>query len=322
MSDECTDMDDESTTIDVREPVTDRFVGALRLPATAPEVAQFIAHRAAECVGAAYSNLALLNRAGNSMRLYHGPLLDPSLVDRYTVVGVDAPFPIAAAVRDARPVLLPDLDAYRQKYPGIVADTVAAGVGATASIPLRNADGAVIGALGFAWPGSTAFDAKLSQALLAVAALCAESIERAERYDSDPWAPTDGALTLRTAFMIKITTVLAAALIIATVVLSIMGNIIGNFLFVSRRPVMTLEAALHLATEHGATLGAAARAHAEQEHSLTQVADAYALALETAAGADTVDDAVLWRIAEAAADVGIDDAGALARAAVDAGIVT
>ena len=72
--------------------------------------------------------------------------------------------------------------------------------------------------------------------------------------------------------------------------------------------VATLEAALGFAAEHGATLGAAARAYVEREHALDRVADAYAEALESAAGGDAVDDAVLWRIAEAAAEVGIDDA--------------
>ena len=86
--------------------------------------------------------------------------------------------------------------------------------------------------------------------------------------------------------------------------------------------VAMLEAALGFAVDHGASLGAAARAYVEREHSLDRVADAYAVALETAAGADRVDDAVLWRIAEAAVEVGIDDAPRLARAAVDAGIVT
>jgi glycosyltransferase involved in cell wall biosynthesis len=86
--------------------------------------------------------------------------------------------------------------------------------------------------------------------------------------------------------------------------------------------VATLEAALGFAAEHAAALGEAARAYVEREHDLAHVADAYAAALEVAAGGDAVDDAVLMRIAEAAADVGIDDASALARAAVDAGIVS
>jgi glycosyltransferase involved in cell wall biosynthesis len=91
---------------------------------------------------------------------------------------------------------------------------------------------------------------------------------------------------------------------------------------VDEHEVPLLEAALGFAADHGAALGAAARRHVEHEHSLEHVAQAYAVALETAAGADAVDDAVLWRIAEAATEVGIDDAGRLARAAVDAGIVT
>ena len=91
---------------------------------------------------------------------------------------------------------------------------------------------------------------------------------------------------------------------------------------VDEHEVPVLEAALGFAAEHGDALGAAARGHVQHEHSLEHVAQAYAGALETAAGADAVDDAVLWRIAEAATEVGIDDAGRLARAAVDAGIVT
>ena len=77
-----------------------------------------------------------------------------------------------------------------------------------------------------------------------------------------------------------------------------------------------------LAAGHGPALGAAARAYVEREHALPAVADAYAAALESAAGSDAVDDAVLWRIAEAAAEVGIDDVAALARAARESGIVT
>jgi glycosyltransferase involved in cell wall biosynthesis len=86
--------------------------------------------------------------------------------------------------------------------------------------------------------------------------------------------------------------------------------------------VQTLAAALRLAVEHAGELGATARSYVEREHSLDRVAGDYAAALETAAGADVVDDAVLYRIAEAAAEVGLDDAAALARAARASGIVT
>jgi glycosyltransferase involved in cell wall biosynthesis len=76
--------------------------------------------------------------------------------------------------------------------------------------------------------------------------------------------------------------------------------------------VAVLEAALAVAAEHGATLGAAARAYVEREHALPKVADAYVAALESAAGGDAVDDAIIYRVAQAAAEVGITDASILA----------
>jgi glycosyltransferase involved in cell wall biosynthesis len=86
--------------------------------------------------------------------------------------------------------------------------------------------------------------------------------------------------------------------------------------------VEVLEAALGVAADHGDALGRAARAYVEREHALPAVADAYVAALEAAAGGAAVGDAVLARIAEAAADVGIDDVTELARAVRESGIVT
>jgi glycosyltransferase involved in cell wall biosynthesis len=85
--------------------------------------------------------------------------------------------------------------------------------------------------------------------------------------------------------------------------------------------VPMLEAAIAFGAEHADELGTAARGYVEREHALDRVADAYAAALEVAAGGDAVDNAVLLRIAEAAAEVGHDDPASLARAVVDAGIV-
>jgi glycosyltransferase involved in cell wall biosynthesis len=84
-------------------------------------------------------------------------------------------------------------------------------------------------------------------------------------------------------------------------------------------PVLT--AALGLAADRAAELGSSASAYVEREHDLDRVARGYMRALEAAAAADAVNDAVLWRIAEAAAEVGIDDAGELARLARESGIV-
>lgn len=158
---------------------------ALPLPATGREVAQFIASRAAACVGADYSNVALLDPTGDFLRVFHDSVLEQEIADRYTDIPLDAPFPLTKAARERVTVLLGDLDAYRQQFPDIVADTVAAGYQATASLPLNRTDGSPVGAIGFAWTEPTRFDAKLEAALRAVVHLCAETMERAERYDAE-----------------------------------------------------------------------------------------------------------------------------------------
>lgn len=57
-------------------------------------------------------------------------------------------------------------------------------------------------------------------------------------------------------------------------------------------------------------MGAAARRYAEREHALDRVAEAYAAALEEAAGGELVRDAVLAEIATAAAEAGLEADGA------------
>jgi hypothetical protein len=165
--------------------VASAFDSPLSLPATGHEVAQFVALRAAACVGAEYSNLALLDAEGRSLRLFHSPFLDPELEAQYTDVPLDAAYPIAAASREGRVVLLPDLASYEEEFSGLVADTAAAGVQATASLPLYRFDGTLLGTIGFAWADPMVFSPKLTAALRAVAHLCVETVERAERYDAD-----------------------------------------------------------------------------------------------------------------------------------------
>jgi glycosyltransferase involved in cell wall biosynthesis len=79
------------------------------------------------------------------------------------------------------------------------------------------------------------------------------------------------------------------------------------------REVETLAAvleALCAREDRRASMGRAARAHAEREHSLSRVADLYAAALEEAAGGAAVREAVLSEVAAAAADVGIEPGSA------------
>jgi glycosyltransferase involved in cell wall biosynthesis len=85
--------------------------------------------------------------------------------------------------------------------------------------------------------------------------------------------------------------------------------------------VPTVAAALELAAERAAELGATARAYVAAEHDLGRCADLYTAALEEAAGGDVVTNAVVGRIAEAAAGIGVEDPAELVRRAREAGLV-
>ena len=84
--------------------------------------------------------------------------------------------------------------------------------------------------------------------------------------------------------------------------------------------VDVLAAALGVAAEHGEALGSAARSYVLREHDLAHVADRYVEAVEVTAGGDAVADAVLWRVADAAAAAGISDVSALADAVRESGL--
>src|SRR3954451_18469053 len=84
--------------------------------------------------------------------------------------------------------------------------------------------------------------------------------------------------------------------------------------------VPLLAAALELAADQQEALGREARRLAEREHALGHVADLYVAALEEAAGGDAVSDAVLRRVAAAAAAAGITDTTQLAVRLAEVGL--
>lgn len=149
-------------------------------------MAKFVALRVADCIGADYSNFALLDRSDlRTIRLFHSDFLDGSVADRYSEFDIDARFPIAVAVRTGRIVSLSGKGDYAEHFPELWADTEAAGITATISLPLIRADGSTIGALGFAWAIRPTFDLSLDKALHALAELCREIVERAEIYQAE-----------------------------------------------------------------------------------------------------------------------------------------
>jgi len=154
--------------------------------AAGADIAQFIAVRAAACVGADYSNFALVRTdAPAVLRLYHGTFFSATRTGRYIDIALDAPYPIAEAVRQRSVLLLNGEADYVARFPDLWADTAAAGVAATVCVPLWRGDGSIIGAIGFAWTIAPRFDVKLDRALEALAHLVTEIVERSELYAAE-----------------------------------------------------------------------------------------------------------------------------------------
>ena len=83
----------------------------------------------------------------------------------------------------ASPSSSPTRQALRAGFPHLVEAWLAVGFGATANLPLRDRQGAIIGALGVAWDHPVVFDADLRDRLSTVAGIAGQTIERAQLVD-------------------------------------------------------------------------------------------------------------------------------------------
>ena len=75
-----------------------------------------------------------------TVRVFHKAPLDPENAARYSEFGVDAPLPLAAAIRLGEVIVLVGEEDYRSRFPDLWADTAAAGLSTTVSVPLLRAD--------------------------------------------------------------------------------------------------------------------------------------------------------------------------------------
>ena len=152
------------------------FARGLALADTASAVAQCVLHLVPSVLDASFANLALLEPEHDHVVFIHPPSVPVEVAERFASLPLSARTPLTDAVRDTRTILLVELDEYRRNYPELVDDTVAAGLAATASVPLV-ADGQVLGALGVGWT-LPIDDDTIGPRLQVVAELIAQTLRR------------------------------------------------------------------------------------------------------------------------------------------------
>ena len=87
--------------------------------------------------------------------------------------------PTADAVRTQRPVLLTSPEEIRLRYPGEVADAMAAaGLAASAHLPLASPNGTPLGTIAFGWTEPRHIDPSVMALMRTIAELCTQTLER------------------------------------------------------------------------------------------------------------------------------------------------
>jgi signal transduction histidine kinase len=92
--------------------------------------------------------------------------------------------PFSDTVLSGEPLLLADLDDWRERYPEMLDVIRETGYDGQAVVPIR-VDGQSVGALGFGFRGAQRFDAGLAVFLETLAGQCAAALERARLYQAE-----------------------------------------------------------------------------------------------------------------------------------------
>ncbi len=155
----------------------------LSAAATPYEVSVALADCAGPAAGASFANLALLDNENDNIRVIHGSIVDPAIVagwaDRWLEFHITEDVPLCEAMRTGQIVLLHSTEETAEQYPHMLAETLMASLGATASVPLRTPEGVTLGALGLGWSKAQEFGPTQVRRLELIAELGVQALRRA-----------------------------------------------------------------------------------------------------------------------------------------------
>ena len=154
-----------------------RLATALSGAVTPLDVAVALADEGAAAAGADFSNMAVLENS--QTWVIHGAVLDASIAERWGALDDGVSTPLSDAIARTKPVFLSTFDEIAAAYPQLGADTAAAGLVATASLPLLTALGTAAGAAGFGWKTEQIFDERQVRLLDLIAQMAASALELA-----------------------------------------------------------------------------------------------------------------------------------------------
>lgn len=144
-----TDLSDQSPT---PEEETVWLLACELAGAVSPSaVASAVAEHGAVAAGATFANMGIREAGSDVIRVVHHSLVEPDDALRWREFQVDDRTLIGEVIRTGLPVLVESIESAERRFPDVVVDLKAAGLGARASFPLHSSGGQVLGAVGFGW---------------------------------------------------------------------------------------------------------------------------------------------------------------------------
>ncbi len=160
------------------------LTAALSRALTREQVAAVVIERVSTALGAHLGVLALVTPDGERLAIAAAERLREDTWRAWATFPLDAPVPLADAVRERRAVLLPTFDAIARHAPAVAELCRANATAALCALPVLAPDGGVLGALGLSFPAPRALAEELGL-LETLAGQAAQALERARLFEAE-----------------------------------------------------------------------------------------------------------------------------------------
>jgi len=158
------------------------FASALSAVATSEEVLSILVTDGAGVVGAGSAWAALVDEDTQELHAVASTGYDPDVISAFDRVPLDASMPVTDAVRERREIWFGSFEEFEAAYAG-TPHAATSEPGGFGCLPMFDAARGVVGVVSFRLSRHTTLDAPRRSSMRAVAALAAQSLERAKLYD-------------------------------------------------------------------------------------------------------------------------------------------
>lgn len=187
---------DRNTDISVRSAHERRitqlysFAAALSEAGTPDDVVKVAVEQGTAALGATAGSLTLLSVDGLRMEMAGSIGYPPHIIDPWKSFPLDAPVPIAEAVRTRQAIYMQSAEERLERYPELIKVAAKQVTQSSASLPLITG-GKAIGCLGLSFNRPGAFSEDDKEFMFALARQCAQALERARLFEAERQARAD-----------------------------------------------------------------------------------------------------------------------------------